>query len=90
MSQDSPPTDYEIGKLFLPEWVTEIFYGKNWYPVQPKTYREIETDSGDTIVYKDAFSKEIVILLEPVTGWKIKQPEPEEPKATVTELHPKK
>lgn len=92
MFQDSPPTNsYQLDKLFLPEWVTEVYYGGHWYPVEESSYREISTEDGETVVYRDSFSKELVIVTVQIQGWKIKAPpEPEEPKATVTELHPKK
>ena len=91
MSQDSQPTShnkYELGALFLPEWVIEIYYGGNWYQIEAGTYREVETEAGETVIYVDPFSSDLVILAHPVTGWKIKKPE-SEPKAEIIQLHQK-
>lgn len=76
--------------MFLPEWVTEIYYGNLWYPVKEGTYRETQSEHGDTFVYQDSFSDELIILVQPVYGWKIKQPEPEEPKTNVVPFKDKK
>ena len=85
-SLDTPPTSYKIDALFLPEWVTEIYYGGTWYQVKEGTYKEIITEDGETVVYRDPFSDDLVIITQTVMGWKVKTPEPEEPKAEIIPL----
>lgn len=89
LSQGSPPT--ETGQYFLPEWITGVFYGGCWHEVREGTFREgIGTDQGDMAVYEDPFDGQILFITEPITGFRVKKPTPPEPKASVTELHPKK
>lgn len=99
MFQDTPSTrdeereresDLQLGSLFLPEWVIEIFYGGHWYPVKKGTYKETLSDQGTTVVYQDSFDESIVIITEPITGYKIEKPVLEEPKAQVIPINGKK
>lgn len=95
MSQDSPPTDganydVELGKLFLPEWVEEIFYAGQWWKIEPGTFNDFVSDHGDTVVYKDPFDESIVVITEQVTGFKFKTPEPEEPKTNIVPFKDRK
>lgn len=79
------------GQFFLPEWVVGVFYGGRWNDVKEGSLREgILSDYGEMVVYEDPFAGELVFVLEPITGYKVKKPTPPEPQATVTNLFPDK
>jgi hypothetical protein len=88
---DTQSTDTQATQYFFPEWVTGVFYGGHWEQVKLGTYQEgIPTDHGDMVTYVDPFDDEIVFVLEPITGYRVKKPQPPpEPQASVTELYPK-
>lgn len=92
MSQGDPPIDGEtvrLGALFLPEWVEEIFYAGQWFKIELGSFNDFVSDHGETTVYKDPFDGMVVILTQPVIGYKIRQPEPEPPKTNVVPLNKK-
>lgn len=85
----------ESAQYFFPEWVVGVFYGGHWEPVKIGSFKEgVPTDDhGSLVVYEDPFNGEIVFVMEPITGFRVKKPEPippPEPKATVTSLFPEK
>lgn len=85
MYQDNPPTEIQY---WFPTWVTGIFYGGQWHDVAQGKFREgVLTDHGDMTAYEDPFSGEKIFITEKITGYRVKEPEPQ---ASVTELHPKK
>jgi hypothetical protein len=95
-SKESSPgdlqTEFPDSVYFPPQWIVGIFYGGRWHDVEEGSFREgIDTDHGPMAVYRDPFNKDAVFLVEPITGFKVRKPEPPpEPKASVTELYPKK
>lgn len=84
LSSDNPPT--EIGKYFEREWVTEIYYGGEWYQVKPGTYQSFSTQDGLVYSYEDPVDAESVVVSEEVKGYKFRKPESP---GTVTQLHKK-
>lgn len=72
MSQGSPPTkDY-----FLPEWVTGVFYGDDWYNIQEGSLKYLLTSKGVLATYLDPYSNEVVFVrVDMITGWRITQRE---------------
>lgn len=79
-------------QYFFPEWVTGVFYAGHWEIVKEGSYNEgLPTDHGEMATYLDPFNEdEIVFVLEPITGYRVKKPQPPpEPQASVTELYPK-
>jgi len=70
LSQDSQQTKKEY---FLPEWVTEVFYGGEWHDVEEGSFREgVETTRGTMTIYVDSYTRDLVFLKEEVIGYKIK------------------
>jgi hypothetical protein len=93
LSQVDPPIDgevVELGTLFLPQWVEEIFYAGEWFKIEPGSLNDFVSDHGDTTVYKDPFDGMIVILTQPVEGYKIRQPEPDPPKTNIVPFKDRK
>lgn len=73
MSPVNQPTSRD--EYFLPEWVIGVFYGNKWYEVEEGSLKTISTERGRMTVYVDEYSKEVVFLSFPITGWRIKQRE---------------
>lgn len=72
--QISPQT-----RLFLPQWITEIYYGGTWHPVLIASYEEFQITSDQELVrYIDPFDTHYVVLSIPVTGWKYEIPSEKE------------
>lgn len=91
-SPASPATSPTPTQYFFPSWVSAVFYAGTWNMVKVGTYKEgVETDHGIAAVYEDPFDGELMFVLEPITGYRVKKPEAieePEPKASVTPLFP--
>lgn len=93
-SQDSPLTDetQTQTQFFFPEWIVGVFFGGRWHDVKEGSFREgISTDHGEVSFFEDPFSGEAIFILQPITGYRVKKPQPvpSEPEASVTDLFPK-
>lgn len=92
-SPASPATDcaFSPTQYFFPSWVSAVFYGSAWNMVKVGTFKEgVETDHGIAAVYEDPFDGELMFVMEPITGYRVKKPEvieEPEPKATVTTMN---
>ena len=89
-TEQPPPTHTQF---FFQEWITSVLYAGQWHMVKEGTFKEgICTDRGEMAVYEDPFDGEILFVMEPITGYRVKKPippPPPPPQASVTPLHKK-
>jgi hypothetical protein len=91
----------EVVQFFLPEWITQLYFGMHWEPIARGSYREIKLPDGEVvIVYQDLLGVSTMISGPLVVGYKWIASEPEEKRenedestdgascCNVTELHP--
>ena len=72
MSSDNPSTE---SQPFLPEWVTEVFYGGQWHQILLGSFRRTRTDYGVVYTYEDPYSRESVYVATDIEGYKFRKPE---------------